>query len=113
MNTIKKATGNSPLAPLKYTGEKCTTISPDWELCSAHLASMDDPINEGLLMRMSTKSVFERSKSPYMEILLAFLTNEELTWKPRSSQIMHEYDVPQSLKSMTELGEVSAFVATL
>lgn len=69
--TFIKATADSKLAQLKYTGQPMHEYMKEWELCSAQLASMDVLIDEGLLMATFIQSFGDRTRSSYGAVLAA------------------------------------------
>lgn len=71
-----------------YSGQLMHEYVTNWKLCSAQLAWMDTPMDEGLLAPMSFEPLNIHSNLLYEVSLSVLLEKENLTWQDLTSELL-------------------------
>ncbi len=83
--TFNKATVQTSLARLKYSGQKMDEYVAEFEGLSAKLEAMGASMDEGMLITMFFESFGYRKDSPYGPAIAALLTKDDLAWEIASA----------------------------
>lgn len=78
---------------------------------SAQLVSMDNPIDEGLLVKIFIESFGCRSSLPFRIALLALLTRDDLIWQLVTLLLLQEFALEQGSRLTVETIRDKALVA--
>lgn len=90
-STFSKSTAHSSSARPRYNEHAMQEYVAKWELMSTQLASLDAPIDEGLLVTMFVEHFGDRSISPIRAALSALLNKYDLTWESATARLLQDH----------------------
>lgn len=105
-------TVNTKVARMKYNSQLMHEFFARWEPCSAQLALMAAPMDQGLLVAMHTESFGNNSKLLYGVNLSVSLKKKGLTWQTIVLRLLQEYNSQKATKSASFPSKESMYVAS-
>lgn len=97
---------------MNHTTQLMSKYVPNWEWCSAWLATMDAPLDDGLLVKICSESSSGRSKWQYGAALSALLTKNYLTWQAPMLRLLQKYSSQHASRSASHVAKGTAYVAS-